>query len=80
MATITFDSMESVTIRWKALLSSTLPWKCLFFNFTQFIMLQNFSILDLALSGVKQLYELVKQLYELVKQLYEHALHERFHV
>ena len=77
MATITFDSMESVTIRWKALLSSTLPWKCLFFNFTQFIM---FIILDLALSGVKQLYELVKQLYELVKQLYEHALHERFHV
>ena len=30
------------------LLSSTLLWCCLFFNFTQFVVLENLSILDLA--------------------------------
>ena len=30
-------------------------WCCLLFNFTQFVILENFSILDLALSGVKRL-------------------------
>ena len=37
------------------LLSSTLPWSCLFFNFTKFVIIENLSILDLALSGVKEL-------------------------
>ena len=40
------------------LLSSTLLWFCLVFNFTQFINVQNLSILKLALSGVKELSDL----------------------
>ena len=35
------------------LLSSTLLWCCWSFNFTQFVILKNLSILDLALSRVK---------------------------
>ena len=34
------------------LLSSTLLWCCLFFNFTQVAILENLSIVDLALSGL----------------------------
>ena len=37
------------------MLSRTLMWCCWFVNFTQFVMLENLSILDLALSGVKGL-------------------------
>ena len=37
------------------LLSSILLWCCLFVNFTQFVILVNLSILDLALSGMKGL-------------------------
>ena len=37
------------------LLSSTLLWRCLFFNFTQFVILKDLSILDLPQSGVKRL-------------------------
>ena len=35
------------------LLSSTLLWCFNFFNFTQFVILENLSVLDLALSEVK---------------------------
>ena len=35
--------------------SSTLLWRCLFLNFTQFVILENFSIVDLAPTGVKGL-------------------------
>ena len=35
------------------LLSSTLLWCCLLFSFTQFVIFENLSIFDLALSGVK---------------------------
>ena len=37
------------------LLSSTLLWCCLFFNFTQFVVLENLLVFDLALSGVNGL-------------------------
>ena len=37
------------------LLSSTLLWCCLLINFTQFVILENLSILVLALTGVKGL-------------------------
>ena len=37
------------------LLSSTLLWCCLFFNFTHFLILENLSIFELALSGEKGL-------------------------
>ena len=30
-------------------------WNCFFFNFTQFGIVENVSVLDLALSGVKEL-------------------------
>ena len=36
-------------------LSCTLLWCCLFFNFLQFVILENLSVLDLALSGLKGL-------------------------
>ena len=36
------------------LLSSPLLWCCLFFNFTQFVILEDLSMLDLPLSGVKE--------------------------
>ena len=39
-------------------MSSTLLWCCSFFNFTQSVILENFSILDLELSGVKYLHEI----------------------
>ena len=35
------------------LLSSTLLWRCFVFNFPQFVVLENLSILDLAMSGAK---------------------------
>ena len=35
--------------------NSTLLWCCLFFNFTQFVIFTNLSVLDLALSGMKGL-------------------------
>ena len=37
------------------LLNSTVLWCCLFFNFTQFVILEHLPILDLALSGGKGL-------------------------
>ena len=51
-----FDSMDrtlSVTIRWTAVKQCFTV--VLFFVFTQFVILENVSILDLALSGVKGL-------------------------
>ena len=48
---LTFDSMDRTFVG--KLLSSTVLWCCLFFNFTQFVILENLSVLDLALSGVK---------------------------
>ena len=41
-------------------LSSTFLWCCLFFNITQFVILENFSVLDLVLSGVKGLIKIRK--------------------
>ena len=41
------------------LLGSTLLWCCSCFNFTQFVILENLSSLDLALSGVKGLNSLI---------------------
>ena len=53
---LTFDSMDR-TLRCDhfvgKLLSSTLLWCCLLFNFTQFVILEHLSVLDLALLGVK---------------------------
>ena len=43
-----------MTIYWKAVIS-TLLWCSLFSNITQFVILENLSVLDLALSGVKGL-------------------------
>ena len=37
------------------LLSSTLLWGSLFFDFSQFVILESLSVFDLALSGVKGL-------------------------
>ena len=37
------------------LLSSTLLWSCLIFNFMQFVILENLLILDLAPLGVKEI-------------------------
>ena len=39
-------------------LNNTLPWCCLFFNFTQCVILENLSVLILALSGMKGLISL----------------------
>ena len=51
-----FDSMErKCDHSIEKLLSSNLLWCCLFFNFTQVVILENLLILDLALSGVKGL-------------------------
>ena len=45
---LTFDSIDRISFIGK-LLSSALPWRCLFFNFGQFPILERLSILDLAL-------------------------------
>ena len=49
---LTFDSMEGTLKCDHSLESCTLPWCCLFFSSTQFVILENLSILDLAFSGV----------------------------
>ena len=51
--TQSFPTIEYMDVR--KLLSSTLLSCCLFFNFIQFVILKNFSILDLAQSAVKGL-------------------------
>ena len=48
------------TLKWSSIHSavvwnSTLLWCCLFLNSTQFVILDNLSVLDLALSGAKGL-------------------------
>ena len=52
-----------MTIHWKAVehYFAVVLFVCLFFffNFTQFVILENLSILDLALSGVKWLLKCV---------------------
>ena len=40
------------------LLISTFLWCCFYFDFTQFVILENLSILDLAMSGVQGLEKL----------------------
>ena len=60
---LTFDSMDrTLTVIGPftgpftgKLLSRDLLWCCLVFNFTQFVILENLSVLDLALSGMKEL-------------------------
>ena len=56
---LTFDSVER-TLKGANLLSSTLLWCCLFFNFQQFVILENLSLLHLALSRVKGLTSLLR--------------------
>ena len=48
------DSRPSVTIRWKAV-QQYFTVVLFVFNFTKFVILENLSILDLALSRVKEL-------------------------
>ena len=56
------DTLQSETLRDRKLfyqfvgklLSSTLLWCWLIFNFTKFVVLEKLSILDLAMSGVKR--------------------------
>ena len=43
------------TLKCGKLLRSTVLGCCFFFNFTQFLILENLSVLDLTLSGVKGL-------------------------
>ena len=55
---LTFDSMErtlNCNHFFGKLLSRTLLWFCLVFNFTQVVILKNVSVLDLAPSGVRGL-------------------------
>ena len=47
-------------------------WCCLFFNFTQFVILENLSILDLALSAVKGLTD--KMFYTVVTSISPHKV------
>ena len=54
---VTFDSMEDKTRKCdhsleSCLSSSCLLWCRLFFNFTQFVILENLSNVDIILSGV----------------------------
>ena len=49
---LTFDCINRILKCDLKLLSSTSLWCCLFFSFTQFVILENLSILDLTLSGV----------------------------
>ena len=51
---LTFDFMHRPLTSDHSL-ESCLLWCCLFFNFTQFVILENVSSLELALSGVKRL-------------------------
>ena len=51
---IPWTEPQSVAILWKAVESL---WCCLIFSFTQFVILEDLSSLDLALSGVKGLKE-----------------------
>ena len=43
-------------------INQSIKWCCLFFNFTQFLILENLSILDMALTGVKEWIELSLQM------------------
>ena len=57
---LTFDSMDRILKCDHSLESVTVEQYCLFFNCTQFVILENLSTLDLALSGVKGLMTLNK--------------------
>ena len=51
---LTFDSLKKTLKCGRSLeSSSTLLWRCFVFSFTQFVILEHLSVLDLALSGVK---------------------------
>ena len=59
------------------ILFSTLLWYCLFFNFTQFVILENLSILYLALLGVKGVkVNIVLYLVQIVMQHHKQVNHE----
>ena len=65
---LTFDSKDrclKCDHSLEKLLSSTSVWCCLLFNFTQFVVLEKLSVLDLRLSGVKGLTKHFELLFKL---------------